>query len=339
MGTTSGFFTMTILNWATDSSDICEEILANPSDIKVLLKTKNETEMLERWVKHHSRMFGRENLIIFDNMSDRPETLSILSKVGEESSVYQFSGFHNAIHSPVHFHMLYTSLAKSSRYHTFLDTDELLVWIENDFRVVADKSALERILMSKRNALPGIWFENIPGQAHLFNSRPSYRPGQIRGGKPLASDFSQFSSYVGHNVQVGPDFFQPLDTANLFVLHLKNLDRSQRIEANLEKLRSYNLATKMLQQFNLVGGNFDQDSIAELDVNLLDGSTKLYVSEIQQLLEGVPERERPRNIAELVIGEYLRFNDPMDEENFRDFMQNPERELDRALRNPLRSST
>ncbi len=48
--------------------------------VALLLMIKNEVHLLSAWIDYHHRLFGAENIHIFDNGSDNPNTLEILNR-------------------------------------------------------------------------------------------------------------------------------------------------------------------------------------------------------------------------------------------------------------------
>jgi Glycosyl transferase family 2 len=50
------------------------------STLKVACITmqKNEGQLLKQWIEYHADLFGKENLFIFDNASEDPDTISVL---------------------------------------------------------------------------------------------------------------------------------------------------------------------------------------------------------------------------------------------------------------------
>jgi hypothetical protein len=56
------------------------QIKENESTLKIVLKTKNETEILDRWLEHHLKIAGDLNVIVFDNGSTNPKTFDIYKK-------------------------------------------------------------------------------------------------------------------------------------------------------------------------------------------------------------------------------------------------------------------
>lgn len=59
--------------------------------IVCVLMQRNERELLAPWIEYHARLCGRDNLHIFDNGSDDPETLRILKHYRENGVDIDFS--------------------------------------------------------------------------------------------------------------------------------------------------------------------------------------------------------------------------------------------------------
>ncbi|MCB4767968.1 hypothetical protein LGR54_05070 [Ancylobacter sp. Lp-2] len=63
---------------------------------------KDETTFLECWIRHHAAIVGRENLIVFDNMSTSAATLDLYHPLEPDLLVVRFQGFHNKLHRVEH---------------------------------------------------------------------------------------------------------------------------------------------------------------------------------------------------------------------------------------------
>jgi hypothetical protein len=72
--------------WEKDSSEFCAQIERHHAPIKIVLKTKNDRFLIDRWIRHHSKIVGLENLIIYDNMSDDHEVLSVYREYARKMS-------------------------------------------------------------------------------------------------------------------------------------------------------------------------------------------------------------------------------------------------------------
>lgn len=58
-----------IYDWASQSALVCELISSQHRFIKIVLKTKNETALLDWWLQHHLRFGDNCSIVVFDNES------------------------------------------------------------------------------------------------------------------------------------------------------------------------------------------------------------------------------------------------------------------------------
>jgi hypothetical protein len=263
-------------DWDAERTSLCSRIASVPAVLKILLKTKNDPILLDRWIEHHSKIVEPPNILIFDNMSDDPDVLSVYDQ-HPEILVMRFKGFHNNVHRVGLFGDLYASLRDSSQYFVFLDTDEFLTLIDGD-RYHPDGSILEFLQSNPvPQVFPGTWLYNTNWTANQFISgtTPDYLSSGLAWGKPILRSDAPLGGYLNHNIQLQSALFSGTIHTNLFVLHLANLSPRQRISSNLNKLIARGFAQPLdtpeaVCQYTLDGVS---------DANIVQ-----YVSEIRSLL-------------------------------------------------------
>jgi hypothetical protein len=262
---------------------LCARISSTPAVLKILLKTKNDPILLDRWIEHHSRIVSPQNILIFDNMSDDPAVLSIYER-HPEVLVIRFTGFHNNVHRVGLFGDLYASLRDSSQFFVFLDTDEFLTLIDGD-RHYPDRSILEFLQSDPLpQVFPGTWLYNTNWTANQFISGTTaeYLSNGMAWGKPVLRSNAPFDGYLNHNIQLARTLFSTRIRTNLFVLHLANLSPQQRISSNINKL----IARGFAQPLDTA------EIISECTLDGVgDANIVQYVSEIRRLL---PMRAQPQ---------------------------------------------
>jgi hypothetical protein len=208
------------------------------------VKTRNEGPFLGAWVDHHSKIVGRGNLIISDNMSDDEETLRLLQELRGTCTVFQFSGPHNEIHDRGHYPELYKAIRDSADVHMFTDTDERIVWIEDD-RWMADERVVDRLLdAGPFFLLPGVLLENFAGRDDTFHYAGGIAQNRslMLWGKPAISSHARVpKNHRLHNCQFPPDLLPLSGPVHLFSLHLCRLHPQQRLASNRNKLASRGL--------------------------------------------------------------------------------------------------
>ena len=194
--------------WDADRVAFCSRIERKRirSPIKIVLKTKDDPFLIERWIKHHIKIVGGENLIIFDNMSDDPRVLSIYRKYRDEIDIIRFSDLHhNNVHHTSTYGDLYRSLANSSEYFIFLDTDEYLILFEND-RYYDDDRILTFVMDNRDfDLFPATWLLNANWSSVQFycGTQPRDLADHLACGKPLIRSAKIPPGYVNHNFQFG----------------------------------------------------------------------------------------------------------------------------------------
>src|ERR1700690_1579011 len=229
-----------ISRWESDSAEICDRIGRVRAPIKILLKTKNEPFFIERWIAHHAKIVGPENVIVFDNMSDDPQVLAVYRKWRGEIPIVRFGLGHFClnIHHTYLYGDLYRALAKSCDYFLSLDTDEFLV-LMNDDRYYHDDRIVSFVEEnSTYDLFPATWLPNANWSAELFNCGPQAvdLARNLACGKPLIRSDKIPTGFSNHTFQLGVRLFAPPFKANLFLLHLSRLNPRQRMTANMNKL-------------------------------------------------------------------------------------------------------
>jgi hypothetical protein len=220
--------------WETDSAEVCARIEQHHAPVKMVLKTKNDPLLIERWIRHHMKIVGPENLIVFDNMSDGPEVLSVYREYRDRIAIIRFADHQNNLHHTSLYRDFYRSLAKSSEYFLFLDTDEYLILIEDE-RYYDDDSILTFVMGNKNfDLFPATWLPNANWSPKHFNC--GGLAGNLACGKPLIRSSKIPLGYFNHSFQLSTRLFAPPFKTNLFLLHLARLFPKQRISTNMNKL-------------------------------------------------------------------------------------------------------
>ena len=214
----------------------------NPTSIlTICLKVKDETELLEEWIDHHSKIVGHGNLIIADNLSTNQGTLGIYKRYANVVNIFQFSGSHNEIHWHPRFSELYSAVRAKCQYFAFVDADERLVWIDgNTWK--ADRSLLGIISSaSPDRIIPTTWLINSINSLSSFTlldteGRPRLE-NNLKWGKPILPGYMAGIQPGIHNVQFSRFAFCMDCGVRFFLLHYTQLPQ-QRLAANKTKLVS-----------------------------------------------------------------------------------------------------
>ena len=225
----------------TQRNQICNMITDRSGILKIVLKTKNDPILLKKWITHHQKICGSNNLIIFDNMSTDQDVLNLYGVIDNAIIVIRFSGYHNQIHHNSFMEDIYKAIKDSSRYFCLLDTDEYLIGMDG-MRVMHLNEISNFFSTAENNIYPGIWLYNSPGSEKIFKIT-----GLIDGvkwGKPIISTNLPKLKYILHNIQLPESIYGTNVTTNFFILHLTRFSSQQRIRANINKLISFGFAVE-----------------------------------------------------------------------------------------------
>lgn len=227
-------------SWSTGRRQIAAEIAAEREAVKVVLKTRNETQLLLDWVAHYRRLVGPRGLLIMDNMSDRRETLAVYGRPEfEDIRVVQFRGPHNNLHRRTHFPELFRALEASAGHYAIVDTDEFLVVLDEDANGYGFDLAGFLAAHPPSAAVPSTWLVDRAGRADIFWTGKGRTLDWGRAwGKPFYSGAAGLGGAALHNVELPAEAYATGVAQRLILLHLMRYDRAQRIRVNLDKLRA-----------------------------------------------------------------------------------------------------
>ena len=231
-----------MLTWPADAEAICVAIAAAPSDVKFVLKTRNEAQRLERWILHHLPMAGPGGLVIFDNASTDPDVGEVRERYGSSVQFHGWSLPHDAIHDATRQRPLYASLRASCRHYAFLDTDERAFWSDGTRLIDGDDFAGRVAAADERIVHPGLWLENRPGSTDIYFVEDRRLARCLNWGKPLLGRDADVSDFVNHNWQFvkhnpGHDLW-----SGFVVCHDRFDDAARRLRSNVEKCLAYGFA-------------------------------------------------------------------------------------------------
>lgn len=320
-----------MLNWETDKAEVVARLRDEARDFRIILKTKDETDFLKDWVAHHRRIVGDEGLVIFDNGSTAPEVLNYYASIADRILIVRFAGYVNSIHRPQEMPELYGALRASTRYFTFIDTDEFLYWFTESGECLSGKGFLAHLLAREERVIPGLWLDNVEGFRTRVWLNEQRRPllGALRSGKPVLSAGLHWDGMSNHNFHLPEDVWDGCQTGNIVVAHMSRLFPAQRIRANMSKLKAD----------RFLGEGLTLEAVMACDTGSLVGSARQYVREIQSLVRvpfvpGDLSKPLRSGSVEIKDGRVI-FPNAHEESLFRAFMFNPE-PLIRAVLQPMR---
>ncbi len=307
------------LRWEKNHAELCVRIEKVKSLIKIVLVTKNDPFFIERWIEHHMKIVGPQNLIIFDNMSEDPAVISVYRKYRNQINIVQFADRYYKLHHTRLYGELYRSLARSSEYSIFLDTDEYLILMNGDQYYDDD-----RILDFVRENLnydffPSTWLMNSNWSSSQFScgTKACGLANNLACGKPLIRAKKIPAGYVNHNFQFSTALFVPPFKTDLFLLHLTRLFPQQRILTNLNKLVTEGVAQPGESPESVAGRS-----------DIADGILALYVREIRECL-ALRGRQDLGNVAlgpgclELLPGGNVTYYGDAERKTINEFINDP----------------
>lgn len=294
-----------LLRWPADTAAILGRIAGTRADLKIILKTRDERELLERWILHHLPIAGPQGLVIFDNGSSHPDVLEVYARYGSIVQVFGWDLNHNRIHHATLLRPLYEAIRGSCRHYAFLDTDEFAFWTDG-VRLAKD-GLVERLANDDGHVYPGMWWEHRPGATGVYLPKVD-----LAWGKPLVGAAIEVEGRINHNVQLVQANPGLRLRGGFVVCHHWLDDHERRIRVNVDKCVAY----------GWVAGVEEIDAIiAAGRVEELSGHFQLWVREIAQLRTGEREpvdRLGPKAVTVEPDGR-LRFGSPELEQALREF--------------------
>lgn len=218
------------------------------STFKVALKTKDESDLLERWINHYGEIFGYENIIIFDNESTDSDVLKVYERYNNRlGCLLQYGlekGSHNSIHYPENFPDIYEEISKKCKYFAIFDTDEFLFFVDG-LMAHSGASALEQLSEEAKRLdyskiIYCFWLNEMHENRKFFkigNDNIHLYKGARDGKHFLPSSFmTRIQS--GHN-SCTPSFLVPETVSTSFYLfHTRTSTPERRARVNFNKLVS-----------------------------------------------------------------------------------------------------
>jgi hypothetical protein len=201
---------------------------------KIILKTKNEDDLIDIWIRYYSKMVGKENLIIFDNNSTSQKVLDVYKEHGVETMQIKSP---NSIHSCRNNEIFYDNLFADCDWFSILDTDEFLCVYKNG--VFSAEGVLDLLATSDKQVLGSIWLDHM----HVGDSKEYFKINQVpyichpkhnkKHGKAIYrtsySGIRNINNY-GHNICCKDAFID----SGLFLLHVDRVSPEIRIKNCLD---------------------------------------------------------------------------------------------------------
>jgi len=137
---------------------------------KIILKTKNEDDLIDIWIRYYSKMVGKENLVIFDNNSTSQKVLDVYREHGIETLQIKSP---NSIHLYRNNEVFYDELFANCDWFSILDTDEFLCVYKNG--VFSAEGVMNLLETSDKQVLGSIWLDHM----HVGDSKEYFKINQV----------------------------------------------------------------------------------------------------------------------------------------------------------------
>ena len=198
---------------------------------KIILKTKNEDDLIEIWLRYYSKLVGKENIIIFDNNSTSQKVLDVYKEHDIKTIQIKYP---NGIHSYANKSVFYDELFMSCDWFSILDTDEFLCVYKKD--VFSAEGVTELLESSDKQVLGSIWLDHM----HVGESTEYFKINQSPHNKNYGKSIYKTSyskikqTHYGHNILCEDAFLE----AGLFLLHVDRTNPESRIKNCLDMAMS-----------------------------------------------------------------------------------------------------
>lgn len=200
---------------------------------KIILKTKNEDDLIDIWIRYYSKMIGKENIVIFDNNSTSQKVLDVYKKYDIETIQIKYP---SNIHSYHNNKIFYDDLFVKYDWFSILDTDEFLCVYKNG--MFSAEGVTELLSSSDKQVLGSIWLDHM----HVGDSKEYFKINQVpyicapkhnkRHGKAIyRTSYSGICNInYGHNTCCDDVLIE----SGLFLFHVDRINPEIRIKNCLD---------------------------------------------------------------------------------------------------------
>ncbi|MGR5134655.1 glycosyltransferase family 2 protein [Vibrio alfacsensis] len=230
------------------TSDYSECIKKSP--LKIILKAKNETELIDAWIDHHAQIVGYDNIIIVDTGSDDPKYINKLEYYKDRVLILNYSKPYNLIHANKSKanKAFYDLIEKTSDRMIILDADEFMLFYNGGrFSKNFDSTKYDNDII-----LCGTWMNNasLPDgdvfslkekSISFYVDDKKIRHGTKAGKSIVPTMLLNNLDHIGHNFhsQKNIDYINGKSLGDVFIFHFSNLGEKltkKRVAAHLLSL-------------------------------------------------------------------------------------------------------
>ena len=285
-----------IYAWDTQASAACAAVREYRQTLRVVLKTKDEVELLEKWIWHYLSLLGDSaRIIVLDNLSSHPAVLECYEKYAPWLIVVFFHGDQDRVHDASPFLPLYEAIWASSLFYTIVDTDEFLC-LYDGYRLIQDTRVLAYLKKSQGvTFFTPHWLPNNYFQEHtfVFQDDPNLIFHNMLYGKPILN--SQLvqrkippTKRILHTADLPVTVHEGHSPACFLLLHRKDISKTRRIRVNMDKLVSS----------GFIRDRDDFASVLQVDMKTIpNATTRTYIQELYSIIGGQDRDEDDPIIA------------------------------------------
>jgi len=298
------------------------------SNLKIVLKTKDEDNLIEPWLLYHSKIVGWDNLIVFDNNSTSKLVKSVYEK-------YKYKGFElkyikddvNILHNITYYSNFYSYLRSVSNFFIIMDTDEFLTYYNSNENKFDNTKINEKLInISNQESIISMWIHNTPNFGDISNNFKLYELNSNN----LRKNIQYGKQIIGKNNNI---FTNPIkdfklshsmsnSTAkyldNFIILHNDKFDINNRIKNNINLLKNridfLEYTKKHSESLEFLYNNFDiiikedikvDDIISKLD----DINQNIQYHKLQEIINYFSNKKSyMKNVCNYNLKFYLKTN-------------------------------
>jgi hypothetical protein len=263
--------------------------------LKIVLKVKDEPELIVKWIEYHARIVGYHNLVVMNCGSVDPAFLDILQAYRDRVLILDYDQYYDNLSFPGANVALYSLLARNCKYLSILDADEFLFGHLDG--TIAPGHAAAIVRDGTQDLYAGTWVTNaLPprdkpeggidfGHPIAFSLDPaSLRDGTFAGKSVMRASLVFQTNYLGHNLHLRETIAR-MDAGSfgkLLVFHLAVLSPALARARVLKHLHAKGIVPPAMPLADVEAFLVERRARGDVDAGAL-----IYIDRFMQAGEGV----------------------------------------------------